>query len=124
MGENSSRPSTTRRRSKDVYKRQAYDAFDFHIVFHAIHNYCTIDLSNFYLDVIKDRLYTEAAESRRRRAAQSAMYRILRDLTLLVAPILGFTCLLYTSSRTGSRVWFGPRAACAAPSRAQLLKGE
>ena len=71
--------------------KEAYDAFDFHIVFHAIHNYCTIDLSNFYLDVIKDRLYTEAAESRRRRAAQSAMYRILRDLTLLVAPILCFT---------------------------------
>lgn len=71
--------------------RAAYDAFDFHIVFHAIHNYCTIDLSNFYLDVIKDRLYVEKRDGGKRRSAQSAMYLILRDLTLLLAPILCFT---------------------------------
>lgn len=71
--------------------KAAYDAFDFHIVFHAIHNYCTIDLSNFYLDVIKDRLYTERAESVKRRSAQTAIYTILRTLDLLLAPILCFT---------------------------------
>lgn len=71
--------------------KAAYEDFDFHIVFHTIHNYCTIDLSNFYLDVIKDRLYVEKADGELRRAAQSAMYLILRDLTLLLAPILCFT---------------------------------
>ncbi len=71
--------------------KAAYDAFDFHIVFHAIHNYCTIDLSNFYLDVIKDRLYTEKADGEKRKSAQTAIYHILRTLDLLLAPILCFT---------------------------------
>jgi len=70
---------------------QAYDCFDFHIVYHALHNFCTVDMSNFYLDVIKDRLYVEKADSVQRRAAQTAMYRILRALDLLVAPIIPFT---------------------------------
>lgn len=71
--------------------KAAYDAFDFHIVFHTIHNFCTIDLSNFYLDVIKDRLYAEKADGEKRRAAQTAIYHILRTLNLLLAPILCFT---------------------------------
>ena len=71
--------------------RTAYDRFDFHIIYHALHNFCTIDMSNFYLDVIKDRLYVEATDSTARRSAQTAMYRILRTLDLIIAPILSFT---------------------------------
>ncbi|MBP1557592.1 MAG: class I tRNA ligase family protein, partial [Oscillospiraceae bacterium] len=68
-----------------------YNSYDFYLIFHAIHNFCTIDMSNFYLDVLKDRLYVEAADSEARRAAQTAIYRILRGLTLMVAPIIPFT---------------------------------
>ena len=71
--------------------RQGYETFDFHVVYHAVSNFCTVDLSNFYLDVIKDRLYAEATESVSRRAAQTTIYRILRDMTLLLAPVLAFT---------------------------------
>lgn len=71
--------------------REAYDRFEFHIIYHALHNFCTIDMSNFYLDVLKDRLYVEKADSKARRAAQTTIYTILRDLTLLMAPILAFT---------------------------------
>ena len=71
---------------------EGYEEFDFHQVYHAIHNFCTIDLSNFYLDIIKDRLYVEKPDSVSRRAAQTAIYRILRDMTLAFAPILAFTC--------------------------------
>ena len=71
---------------------EGYEEFDFHQVYHAIHNFCTVDLSNFYLDIIKDRLYVEKPDSVSRRAAQTAIYRILRDMTLVFAPILAFTC--------------------------------
>ncbi len=76
--------------AKDCNK--AYDNFDFHLVYHAIRNFCTADMSNFYLDILKDRLYVEAPNSVSRRAAQTAIYRILRDMTLIFAPILAFTC--------------------------------
>lgn len=69
----------------------AYEAFDYHIVFHAIHNFCVIDMSNFYLDILKDRLYCERPDSEARRAAQTAIYRILSAIARLVAPILSFT---------------------------------
>lgn len=69
----------------------AYEKFDFHVAFHAVHNFCTIDLSNFYLDVIKDRLYCEATTGRERRSAQTAIYTILSGLTRLIAPIIPFT---------------------------------
>ena len=68
-----------------------YNAYDFHIVFKAIHNYCTVDLSSFYLDIIKDRLYCEKVDAPTRRAAQTAMYLILDTLTRMVAPILSYT---------------------------------
>ena len=68
-----------------------YEKYEFHMIFHAIHNFCVIDMSNFYLDVIKDRLYTEKTDSITRRAAQTTIYRILDTLTRLVAPILAFT---------------------------------
>ncbi len=68
-----------------------YNTFDFHIAFHAIHNFCVIDMSNFYLDIIKDRLYCEKENSELRRAAQTTMYRILSAITRLAAPIISFT---------------------------------
>lgn len=71
--------------------RNAYEALDFHIVYHAIHNYCSGDMSSFYLDVLKDRLYTEKSDGIARRSAQTAIYQALRTLTLLLAPILSFT---------------------------------
>ena len=71
--------------------RKAYENYDFHLVYHALHNFCTIDMSNFYLDVIKDRLYVEKADSKPRRAAQTTMWKILHTLNLLIAPILSFT---------------------------------
>ncbi len=68
-----------------------YESFEFHMIFHAIHNFCVIDMSNFYLDVIKDRLYVEKSDSLTRRAAQTTIYRVLDTLTRLIAPILAFT---------------------------------
>lgn len=70
---------------------EGYNAFDFHIAFHAIHNFCVIDMSNFYLDIIKDRLYCEKEDSEIRRSAQTAMYRILSAVARLAAPIISFT---------------------------------
>lgn len=71
--------------------KAAYDSFDFHIVFHTIHNFCVVDLSNFYLDILKDRLYVEASDSESRKAAQTTIYKILLALDKLLAPILSFT---------------------------------
>lgn len=68
-----------------------YDAFDFHIVFHAIHNFCVTDMSNFYLDIIKDRLYCTGEKSPERRSAQTVMYRVLSAISRLIAPIMAFT---------------------------------
>ncbi len=70
---------------------EAYNNFDFHIVFHSIHNFCVVDMSNFYLDIIKDRLYCEAPDSELRRSAQTVMYKILSAIARLLAPILSFT---------------------------------
>ena len=71
--------------------KQGYDAFEFHQIFHAVHHFCVVDMSNFYLDVIKDRLYVEQAQSKTRRAAQSAMFTILNAMTKIIAPVLAFT---------------------------------
>lgn len=71
--------------------RRAYDRFEFHRVTHAVHNYCVVDLSAFYLDILKDRLYTSAAKSAERRSAQTALHAILTALLRLMAPILSFT---------------------------------
>ena len=70
---------------------RAYDEFDFHVVFHAIHNFCVVEMSNFYLDVLKDRLYTSSATSDARRSAQTVLHEILVALIKLVAPVLTFT---------------------------------
>ena len=63
----------------------------FRSVYHAIHNFCVVDMSNFYLDVIKDRLYAEKADGKLRRAAQTAIYTILDAMTRMIAPILAYT---------------------------------
>lgn len=70
---------------------KAYNDFDFYLIYHAVHNFCSVDLSSFYLDVLKDRLYVEKTDGHLRRSAQTTIYRILRQLTLLLAPILPFT---------------------------------
>ncbi|MCR3923314.1 MAG: isoleucine--tRNA ligase, partial [Firmicutes bacterium] len=70
---------------------RAYDEFDFHVVFHTIHNFCVLEMSNFYLDVLKDRLYTSATSSQARRSAQTVLYEILVTLIKLIAPVLTFT---------------------------------
>jgi isoleucyl-tRNA synthetase len=69
--------------------RDAYEHYDFSRAYHALYNFCVIDMSNFYMDVIKDRLY--CADDHARRCAQTALYRILVDFTKLLAPILCFT---------------------------------
>lgn len=71
--------------------KAAYDKFDFHIVYSTMRDFCTIDLSNFYLDILKDRLYVEKADSESRRAAQTVIYNILRSMTLYLAPVISFT---------------------------------
>jgi isoleucyl-tRNA synthetase len=69
----------------------AYERFEFHEIFHAVYNFCVVDMSSFYLDILKDRLYTFRADSPERRAAQWVLSCILKDMTRLVAPILSFT---------------------------------
>ena len=71
--------------------RRAYAEYEFHVLYHSLHNFCAVDLSAFYLDVLKDRVYTFRAESRERRAAQTAMYQVLHALVRLMAPVLSFT---------------------------------
>lgn len=70
---------------------QNYKNFDFTAIFHQISDYCSVDLSAFYLDIIKDRLYVERADGIKRRSAQTACWYILDALTKLIAPILSFT---------------------------------
>lgn len=69
----------------------AYGQYQFHTVYHTLHNFCAVDLSAFYLDIIKDRLYVLAPASPGRRAAQTVLNEILESLVLLMAPILSFT---------------------------------
>ena len=71
--------------------RKAYEDYQFHTVFHSVHNFCAVDLSAQYLDVVKDRLYTSAADAPRRRAAQTVCHDVFRGLVRLMAPILTFT---------------------------------
>ena len=70
---------------------RAYGSFEFHRLYHDLHNFCAVDLSSFYFDVLKDRLYTFASFSRERRSAQTVLEEILLTLTRLMAPLLSFT---------------------------------
>ncbi|HQM46745.1 MAG: isoleucine--tRNA ligase [Syntrophaceae bacterium] len=80
-------------RLQEVIKRvtEAYERHQFHVVFYTLYNFCTVDLSALYLDVLKDRLYTSKASSLARRSGQSAMFAILNTMTRLLAPIFTFT---------------------------------
>ena len=68
----------------------AYDNYEFHIISHAVNDFCVVELSSFYLDIIKDRLYCE--NGLKRRSAQTALYLILDSMAIMFAPILAFTC--------------------------------
>ncbi len=76
--------------SEDV--QASYEEFAFHKIYHRINNFCGVELSAFYFDVLKDRLYTSARKSVSRRAAQTAIWRIGEALVRLLAPIMSFTC--------------------------------
>ncbi len=69
----------------------SYDMYDFHVFYHSFHNFCVLDLSSFYLDIVKDRIYTFPAASFERRSAQSAMYELTHGMLRLMAPVLSFT---------------------------------
>jgi len=72
--------------------RKGYDDFAFHKIYHRVNHFCIVDLSAFYFDVLKDRLYISAPKSRSRRSAQTAVWRIGEALVRLLAPIMTFTC--------------------------------
>jgi isoleucyl-tRNA synthetase len=101
-----------------IYRRhakivEAYNQFEFHKVFHALHNMC-VDLSAFYLDVVKDRLYVSAAKSRARRSAQTVLWHVLEVLLTDMAPVLSFTAeevyqSLPEETRLASKSVFGLR---------------
>ena len=70
----------------------AYKDYEFHVISHAVNDFCVVELSSFYLDIIKDRLYCENPNSLKRRSAQTALFLVLDTLTRMFAPILAFTC--------------------------------
>jgi isoleucyl-tRNA synthetase len=70
---------------------KAYDDYEFHVIYHRLYNYCTVDLSSFYLDILKDRLYTSPAASVDRRSAQTVMFAVLDAMARIMAPIMPFT---------------------------------
>ena len=71
---------------------KAYDDYEFIVITKAINDFCVVDMSNFYLDIIKDRLYCDEHDGLRRRSAQTALFLILDTITKIMAPILAFTC--------------------------------
>jgi isoleucyl-tRNA synthetase len=71
--------------------RAAYEAYEFHVIYHALNNFCSVDLSALYLDIRKDRLYCERPDGRERRATQTVLHAILDTLVRLMAPVLSFT---------------------------------
>ncbi len=69
----------------------AYESYEFHVIYHTLYNYCTLDLSALYLDILKDRLYTSTPQSVERKSAQSVLHIVLDTIARLMAPILPFT---------------------------------
>ena len=70
---------------------EGYENYEFHTIYHALCNFCTVDLSKLYIDITKDRVYAEAPDSKARRSAQTAMYYIISAMTRMMAPMLSFT---------------------------------
>jgi isoleucyl-tRNA synthetase len=87
--------------------KEAYDRFEFHMVYHSVQNFCAVEMSALYFDILKDRLYTFATRSRGRRSAQTALFEILKALTTLMAPMLrqGPERSSRTVSRSEARVF-------------------
>jgi isoleucyl-tRNA synthetase len=71
--------------------KTAYEDYEFHAIFHALNNFCSVDLSSVYLDILKDRLYTFHKDAHQRRSSQTVLFEILVVLTKLMAPVLSFT---------------------------------
>ena len=69
----------------------AFDDYEFHVVFHTVHNFCTVDLSNIYFDILKDKLYCNRADDPARRSAQTVLHQLINTLVAILAPILAFT---------------------------------
>jgi len=82
---------------------QAYDRFVFHQAIKLVYNFCIVQMSSFYLDVLKDRLYTFAQKSRERRSAQTVLYEILKVITAIIAPVLSFTAEEVNSFTPGEK---------------------
>lgn len=72
--------------------RRAYENYEFHQVYHFIFNFCAVEMSSIYLDVLKDRLYTMSSYSSQRRSAQTVLFEIARSLLVMLSPVLSFTC--------------------------------
>jgi isoleucyl-tRNA synthetase len=70
---------------------KAYEDYEFHVVFHAVHNFCTVDLSNIYFDILKDRLYCSYPQDPERKAAQTVLYELINTLVIMLTPILAYT---------------------------------
>ena len=95
----------------------AYRNYQFHLIYQKVHNFCSVDLGGFYLDVLKDRLYTTPPKSHARRSAQTAMYWIAEAMVRWLAPILSFTAEEIWRFMPGERsesVFFNTWAAVAA----------
>src|SRR6202011_4568938 len=85
--------------------RSAYEAFEFHKVYHTLNQFCAVDLSSLYIDITKDRMYCDAPDSPRRRATQATMHKIFGALCQLLAPVLAFTAdEAWGYSNTGASV--------------------
>ncbi|MCL5878756.1 MAG: class I tRNA ligase family protein, partial [Deltaproteobacteria bacterium] len=80
-------------KTAELVKRidRAYSEYDFHVVYHAILDFCVVDLSSFYLDILKDRLYVSKSTATARRSGQTVLYDILVSLVTMLAPVLSFT---------------------------------
>jgi isoleucyl-tRNA synthetase len=81
----------------------AYRSYDFHVIYQKVHNFCVVDLGGFYLDIVKDRLYTTRADGLPRRSAQTAMWHIAEAMVRWLAPILSFTAEEIWRHLPGSR---------------------
>jgi isoleucyl-tRNA synthetase len=104
--------------------RRAYDEYEFHLVYHPVVDFCAMDLSAIYFDILKDRLYTAGTESEKRRSAQTVLYETARDLLRLLAPVMSFTAeeawQLLPGSKTES-VFLAGFPSPAASASAELL---
>ncbi|MEG2570147.1 MAG: isoleucine--tRNA ligase, partial [Clostridia bacterium] len=69
----------------------AYENYEFHVIYHAVHNFCVVDMSNFYLDIVKDRLYCDSSNGKERRSAQTVMYHVLDAMVRMLTPVLAYT---------------------------------